>query len=144
MATERTTYPLPKIVDRAAWQAEVDRVLVREKAHTREGDAIAAARRSLPMVEVDAATPLVGAQGNVPLVDVFEDAGNCSCTSTCGTTANLQRNSARDAHSSPVTRGSCRICTAAMSRTRRSARVRMRERAVPRLHGVGDAVVFGA
>jgi Bacterial protein of unknown function (DUF899) len=28
---------------------------VREKAHTREGDAIAAARRRLPMVEVDAA-----------------------------------------------------------------------------------------
>jgi predicted dithiol-disulfide oxidoreductase (DUF899 family) len=62
---------LPKIVDRAAWQAEVAQLLVREKAHTREGDAIAA-RRSLPMVEVDAATPLVGAQGQVPLVDVFE------------------------------------------------------------------------
>ena len=46
MATERTTYPLPEIVDRAAWQAELDRLLVREKAHTREGDAIAAARRS--------------------------------------------------------------------------------------------------
>jgi predicted dithiol-disulfide oxidoreductase (DUF899 family) len=28
---------------------------VREKAHTREGDAIAAARRRLPMVEVDGA-----------------------------------------------------------------------------------------
>ena len=47
-------------------------MLVREKAHTREGDQIAAARRSLPMVEVDAATPLVGEQGNVPLLDVFE------------------------------------------------------------------------
>jgi predicted dithiol-disulfide oxidoreductase (DUF899 family) len=72
MATERTTYPLPNIVDRATWQAEVDRLLVREKAHTREGDEIAAARRRLPMVEVDAQTPLVGAQGQVPLVDVFE------------------------------------------------------------------------
>jgi predicted dithiol-disulfide oxidoreductase (DUF899 family) len=63
---------LPEIVDRATWQAEVDRLLVREKAHTREGDLIAAARRSLPMVEVDAQTPLVGEQGQVPLLDVFE------------------------------------------------------------------------
>ncbi len=65
-------HPLPAIVDRSTWQAELDRLSVREKAHTREGDQIAAARRSLPMVEVDAQTPLVGAQGTVPLVDVFE------------------------------------------------------------------------
>ncbi len=71
-ATESTTYPLPEIVDRATWQAEVDRLVVREKAHTREGDLIAAARRSLPMVGVDAATPLVGEQGQVRLLDVFE------------------------------------------------------------------------
>ena len=63
---------LPTIVDRAAWQAELDRLLAREKAHTREGDAIAAARRRLPMTEVDAQTPLVGAAGEVPLLDVFE------------------------------------------------------------------------
>jgi predicted dithiol-disulfide oxidoreductase (DUF899 family) len=72
MEATSTTYPSPEIVDRATWQAEVDRVLVREKAHTHEGDAIAAARRRLPMVEVDARTPLVGAHGPVPLVDVFE------------------------------------------------------------------------
>jgi len=45
MTAERTTHPTPEVVDRAAWQAEIDRLLVREKAHTREGDAIAAARR---------------------------------------------------------------------------------------------------
>ena len=66
------TYPLPAVVDRAAWQAELDRLLEREKAHTREGDAIAAARRRLPMVEVDASTPLIGPEGEVPLLDVFE------------------------------------------------------------------------
>jgi len=33
------------------------------KGHTREGDAIAAARRRLPMVEVDPRTPLTGADG---------------------------------------------------------------------------------
>ena len=38
MTTQRTTDPLPEIVDRATWQAELDGLLVREKAHTREGD----------------------------------------------------------------------------------------------------------
>jgi predicted dithiol-disulfide oxidoreductase (DUF899 family) len=41
------------VVDRATWQAELDALRLREKAHTREGDAIAAARRRLPMVEMD-------------------------------------------------------------------------------------------
>ena len=43
----------PQVVDRATWQAARDELLVREKAHTREGDALAAARRRLPMVELD-------------------------------------------------------------------------------------------
>ena len=46
----------PKVVDRSTFQAELDALRVREKAHTREGDAIAAARRRLPMVAVDGAT----------------------------------------------------------------------------------------
>jgi predicted dithiol-disulfide oxidoreductase (DUF899 family) len=62
----------PPVVDRAAFQAELDALRVREKAHTHEGDAIAAARRRLPMVEVDAATPLVGPDGPVALLDAFE------------------------------------------------------------------------
>jgi predicted dithiol-disulfide oxidoreductase (DUF899 family) len=51
------------MVDRATFQAELDALRVREKEHTRESDAIAAARRRLPMVEVDAATPLIGEGG---------------------------------------------------------------------------------
>jgi predicted dithiol-disulfide oxidoreductase (DUF899 family) len=62
----------PAVVDRATWQAELDALRVREKAHTREGDAIAAARRRLPMVEVDAAIPLIGKEGAVTLLDTFE------------------------------------------------------------------------
>jgi predicted dithiol-disulfide oxidoreductase (DUF899 family) len=62
----------PKVVDRSTFQAELDALRLREKAHTRQGDAIAAARRRLPMVEVDAATPLIGEQGRVTLLDVFE------------------------------------------------------------------------
>jgi predicted dithiol-disulfide oxidoreductase (DUF899 family) len=62
----------PKVVDRSTFQAELDALRLREKAHTKEGDAIAAARRRLPMVEVDGATPLIGEHGAVPLLDVFE------------------------------------------------------------------------
>ena len=62
----------PKIVDRGTFQAELDALRTREKAHTREGDAIAAARRRLPMVKVDGATPLVGEHGALTLLDAFE------------------------------------------------------------------------
>jgi len=62
----------PPITDRDSWQKQLDELRRREKAHTREGDAIAAARRRLPMVEVDPTTQLVGADGPVPLLDVFE------------------------------------------------------------------------
>src|SRR5881392_3991857 len=49
----------PPVVDLATWQTAREELLVREKAHTREGDAIAAARRRLPMVELDGAVPFV-------------------------------------------------------------------------------------
>jgi predicted dithiol-disulfide oxidoreductase (DUF899 family) len=62
----------PRIVDRASFQAELDALRLREKKHTREADAIAAARRRLPMVEVAAATPLIGESGAVTLLDAFE------------------------------------------------------------------------
>jgi predicted dithiol-disulfide oxidoreductase (DUF899 family) len=71
MSTE-TSAPAPKAVDRAAYQAELDALRIREKAYTREGDAIAAARRRLPMVEVDAGAPLTGPSGQVTLLDAFE------------------------------------------------------------------------
>jgi predicted dithiol-disulfide oxidoreductase (DUF899 family) len=63
---------LPPAVDRATFQAELDRLRGREKAHTREGDAIAAARRRLPMVEVDANLALGGPDGPLTLLDAFE------------------------------------------------------------------------
>ena len=63
---------LPPAVDRATFQAELDSLRVREKAHTREGDAIAAARRRLPMVEVDASLRLAGPDGPLTLLDAFE------------------------------------------------------------------------
>jgi predicted dithiol-disulfide oxidoreductase (DUF899 family) len=62
----------PDIVDRSTFQAELDALRVREKAQTRESDAIAAARRRLPMVKVNGATPLVGEHGATTLLDAFE------------------------------------------------------------------------
>jgi predicted dithiol-disulfide oxidoreductase (DUF899 family) len=63
---------VPPVAGRVTFQAELDALRVREKAHTREGDAIAAARRRLPMVEVDPATRLIGQDGPVSLLAAFE------------------------------------------------------------------------
>ena len=62
----------PVVVDRRSFEAELDALRRREKAHTREGDAIAAARRRLPMVEIDPATAVIGPNGPVTLLDAFE------------------------------------------------------------------------
>lgn len=68
----RNKFGVPAVVDRGTFQAELGGLRVREKAHTREGDAIAAARRRLPMVEVNGATPLIGGRGTLTLSDAFE------------------------------------------------------------------------
>jgi predicted dithiol-disulfide oxidoreductase (DUF899 family) len=62
----------PRIVNRGAFDSELDALRDREKAHTKEGDALAAARRRLPMVEVDGATPLIGERGAVTILGAFE------------------------------------------------------------------------
>jgi predicted dithiol-disulfide oxidoreductase (DUF899 family) len=63
---------MPTAVDRAAFEAEVARLRTREKAHTREGDAISAARRRLPMVEVDPTVTLIVPHGPLTVLDAFE------------------------------------------------------------------------
>jgi predicted dithiol-disulfide oxidoreductase (DUF899 family) len=63
---------LPDVVDRATFQADLDVLRSREKLHTKEGDAIAAARRRLPMVEVDATLELTGPDGRISLLDAFQ------------------------------------------------------------------------
>jgi predicted dithiol-disulfide oxidoreductase (DUF899 family) len=72
MEPSRRDLGAPKIVDRATFQADVDALRMREKAHTREGDAIAAGRQRLPMVKVDGAAPLISEKGPVTLLDAFE------------------------------------------------------------------------
>ena len=60
------------MVDLETWRAARDELLAREKAHTREGDAIAAARRRLPMVEIDGTVEVVGPDGPVPFLELFQ------------------------------------------------------------------------
>ena len=67
--TESTA--LPPVVDAATWRSALDALREREKAATRELDAIAAQRRRLPMVRMPDYT-LIGPDGPVPLVDVFD------------------------------------------------------------------------
>nr|WP_221374164.1 DUF899 domain-containing protein [Actinoplanes polyasparticus] len=68
-----TSHPgRPPVVDQATWQAARDELLLREKAHTREGDAIAAARRRLPMVEFDGTVEVTGPDGPVPFLSLFQ------------------------------------------------------------------------
>src|SRR6478735_1355354 len=62
----------PPVVDRETWLPEREALLGREKAHTREGDAIAAARRRLPMTPVPADATIGGSDGEVPFLEAFE------------------------------------------------------------------------
>ena len=62
---------MPHVVDQQTWRSALDELRRREKAATRELDAIAAQRRRLPMVEMAEYT-LTGENGPVQLVDVFQ------------------------------------------------------------------------
>jgi predicted dithiol-disulfide oxidoreductase (DUF899 family) len=63
---------MPDIVPLADWQAEHERLLRKEKAATRERDALAAERRRMSMVEIDKDYLFEGPNGEVRLLDLFE------------------------------------------------------------------------
>lgn len=65
------TTALPPVVDHDTWKQQLDELRVREKAATRELDAIAAQRRRLPMVKMPEYT-LASKEGPVRLVDLFD------------------------------------------------------------------------
>jgi predicted dithiol-disulfide oxidoreductase (DUF899 family) len=71
MTTTDTSDVRPPIVDADTWRRQLDELRRREKAATRELDAIAAQRRRLPMVALPDYT-LQGEEGPVRLVDVFD------------------------------------------------------------------------
>ncbi|RYF93811.1 MAG: DUF899 domain-containing protein [Caulobacteraceae bacterium] len=60
------------IVSPQAWEAARQALLVREKAHTRAGDALAADRRRMPWQLIDRPYAFEGPGGRVGLLDLFE------------------------------------------------------------------------
>ena len=60
------------VVSRDAWLAAHKELLAREKALTRERDALCAARRELPWVKVDKAYVFEGPDGPATLADLFD------------------------------------------------------------------------
>jgi len=76
-ATHATPRPhadtaLPPIVSAEEWSRARAELLEVEKAQTRANDAVAAKRRQLPMVEVDATLEFEGPDGTVTLLDLFD------------------------------------------------------------------------
>ena len=135
----------PRAVDRNTFQTELEALRVREKAHTREGDAIAAARRRLPMVEVDGTTPLIGKRGAATLLDAFGGRRMLIAYYFMWHTA----------HPAPE---QCEGCTWVTSQIRELSYIHSRDvtfavfcqgpyeesARLPRLHGLGDALVLGS
>jgi predicted dithiol-disulfide oxidoreductase (DUF899 family) len=62
----------PPIVSPQEWAAARERLLVKEKAHTRARDALAAERRRMPWMEVHNAYRFDGPAGPASLLDLFE------------------------------------------------------------------------
>jgi predicted dithiol-disulfide oxidoreductase (DUF899 family) len=62
----------PNVVTREQWLAAHEQHLVKEKAHLRAGDALAAERRRLPMVEIAPGHVFEGPHGEVSLPELFE------------------------------------------------------------------------
>jgi predicted dithiol-disulfide oxidoreductase (DUF899 family) len=69
---DATTMHKPPIVSRESWDAARAQMLVKEKAHMRAGDALAAERRRMPWMAVEKAYEFDGPQGRVSLLDLFE------------------------------------------------------------------------
>jgi predicted dithiol-disulfide oxidoreductase (DUF899 family) len=63
---------LSPVVSPAEWQAAHDALLAKEKAATRQRDALAAERRRLPVVRIAKDYVLEGPGGQASLVDLFE------------------------------------------------------------------------
>jgi len=62
----------PPVVSPQDWEAARQQLLVKEKAHTRARDALAAERRRMPWMEVDKTYAFEGPGGKISLVDLFQ------------------------------------------------------------------------
>lgn len=64
--------PLPRVVGRQEWDDARETLLQQEKALTSMKDGVAAARRRMPVVEVDSNYRFSGEHGSVSLLDLFD------------------------------------------------------------------------
>jgi predicted dithiol-disulfide oxidoreductase (DUF899 family) len=62
----------PPVVSSQAWKAAREQLLVKEKAHTRARDALAAERRRMPWMAVETAYAFEGPGGKASLLDLFD------------------------------------------------------------------------
>jgi predicted dithiol-disulfide oxidoreductase (DUF899 family) len=62
----------PRVVSPEEWQTAWQEMLVKEKEHTRAGDALAAERRRMPMMAVDKEYAFEGPDGPATLRDLFD------------------------------------------------------------------------
>jgi predicted dithiol-disulfide oxidoreductase (DUF899 family) len=64
-------FDTPPIVSPGEWKAAWEQMLVKEKAHTRARDALAAERRRMPWLAVEKSYQFDGPAGRVSLLDLF-------------------------------------------------------------------------
>src|SRR3569833_1199324 len=62
----------PPVVSPQDWEAARQQLLVKEKAHTRARDALAAERRRMPWMEVSKTYAFEGPGGKLSLADLFQ------------------------------------------------------------------------
>jgi len=62
----------PPVVSPQDWEAARQQLLVKEKAHTRARDALAAERRRMPWMEVDKTYAFEAPSGKASLLDLFQ------------------------------------------------------------------------
>ncbi len=63
---------LPQVVSAEEWEAANAGIVAKEKALTREGDALAAERRRQPIMRVEKEYEFEGPNGTASLLDLFE------------------------------------------------------------------------
>src|ERR671917_731218 len=68
---ENNPMNMPPVVSPQEWQAAWEQMLVKEKAHTRARDALAAERRRMPRLAVEKDYRFEGPDGPASLLDLF-------------------------------------------------------------------------
>jgi predicted dithiol-disulfide oxidoreductase (DUF899 family) len=71
-AGRRAAMNTSPIVSPEEWEAARQKMLAKEKAHTRARDALAAERRRMPWMAVEKAYEFEGPNGKIGVLDLFE------------------------------------------------------------------------